>query len=50
MYFFSSINIYFYINNLNLITDGCKHSIAFIMWLNRRYESASPTEVECYWR
>lgn len=20
------------------------------MWINRRYESASPTEVECYWR
>jgi len=35
---------------LNLITRGCKHDIAFLMWINRRYESASPTEVECYWK
>jgi len=35
---------------LNLIIGGCKHGIAFLMWINRRYESASPTEVECYWK
>lgn len=29
---------------------GCKQGIAFLMWANRRYESPSPTEVECYWR
>lgn len=29
---------------------GCKHGIAFFMWCNRRYESLSPTEVECYWK
>lgn len=46
----SNINIYFCINKFNLITGGCKHSIAFLMWINRRYESASPTEIECYWR
>lgn len=34
----------------HLITGGCKHGIAFLMWINRRYESASPTEVECYWK
>ncbi|XP_076664263.1 uncharacterized protein LOC143375179 [Andrena cerasifolii] len=29
---------------------GCKHGIAFLMWCNRRHESASPTDVECYWK
>ncbi|XP_043478494.1 uncharacterized protein LOC122513004 [Leptopilina heterotoma] len=29
---------------------GCKHGIAFLMWANRKYESPSPTDVECYWR
>lgn len=28
---------------------GCKHSVAFLMWLHRRSEEASPTEVKCYW-
>lgn len=29
---------------------GCKHAIAFLMWLHRRSEEAAPTAVECYWR
>ncbi|XP_043484808.1 uncharacterized protein LOC122512804 [Leptopilina heterotoma] len=29
---------------------GCKHGVAFLMWGNRRSESASPTDVECYWK
>ncbi|XP_046614853.1 uncharacterized protein LOC124302589 [Neodiprion virginianus] len=29
---------------------GCKHAIAFLMWLHRRSEEPSPTDVECYWR
>lgn len=29
---------------------GCKHSIAFLMWLHRRSEEPSCTSVECYWR
>ncbi|KAJ8928333.1 hypothetical protein NQ314_019117 [Rhamnusium bicolor] len=28
---------------------GCKHSIAFLMWLHRRSEEAAPTSVSCYW-
>ncbi|XP_074097618.1 uncharacterized protein LOC141526482 [Cotesia typhae] len=31
-------------------SGGCKHSIAFLMWLHRRSEEPSPTDVECYWR
>ncbi|XP_074102107.1 uncharacterized protein LOC141529470 [Cotesia typhae] len=31
-------------------SGGCKHSIAFLMWLHRRSEEPSPTVVECYWR
>lgn len=29
---------------------GCKHSVAFLMWLHRRTEAPSCTSVECYWR
>ncbi|KAF5281934.1 hypothetical protein FQR65_LT14460 [Abscondita terminalis] len=29
---------------------GCKHIIAFIMWVHRRSEEPSTTDVECYWR
>lgn len=29
---------------------GCKHVVAFIMWLHRRTEEPSPTEVVCYWK
>ncbi|XP_046407796.1 uncharacterized protein LOC124172359 [Ischnura elegans] len=29
---------------------GCKHAIALLMWLHRRSEEPSPTEVESYWR
>ncbi|XP_046142526.1 uncharacterized protein LOC114882098 [Osmia bicornis bicornis] len=28
---------------------GCKHALAFLMWLHRKSEQRSPTEVECYW-
>ncbi|XP_072403334.1 uncharacterized protein [Diabrotica undecimpunctata] len=28
---------------------GCKHQIAFLMWLHRRSEEPSKTEVTCYW-
>ena len=28
---------------------GCKHAMAFIMWVNRRTIEPSPTEVKCYW-
>ncbi|XP_074115102.1 uncharacterized protein LOC141537822 [Cotesia typhae] len=31
-------------------SGGCKHSIAFLMWLHRQSEEPSPTDVECYWR
>ncbi|KAI5701528.1 hypothetical protein M8J76_005518 [Diaphorina citri] len=29
---------------------GCKHRIAFIMWVHRRSEEPSPTEVVSYWK
>lgn len=29
---------------------GCKHVIAFLMWLHRRSEEPSPTETVCYWK
>ncbi|KAJ8720818.1 hypothetical protein PYW08_006283 [Mythimna loreyi] len=29
---------------------GCKHGVAFLMWLHRRTEDPSCTSVECYWR
>lgn len=45
MFFF-----YFIINHVfYLILGGCKHAIAFLMWLHRRSEEPSPTEVACYW-
>ncbi|GBP65774.1 hypothetical protein EVAR_30832_1 [Eumeta japonica] len=28
---------------------GCKHAIAFLMWIHRRSEEPSCTSVECYW-
>ncbi|KAF5304959.1 hypothetical protein FQA39_LY09433 [Lamprigera yunnana] len=28
---------------------GCKHSIALLMWIHRRSEEPSCTEVQCYW-
>lgn len=27
---------------------GCKHAVAFLMWLHRRSEEPSPTETVCY--
>lgn len=32
------------------MTGGCKHAIAFLMWVHRKSEHPSVTEVECYWR
>lgn len=29
---------------------GCKHAIAFLMWVHRRSEEPSCTSVECYWK
>lgn len=29
---------------------GCKHTIAFLLWIHRVTENPSPTEVECYWK
>lgn len=29
---------------------GCKHAVAFIMWVHRRSEEPSNTSVECYWK
>ncbi|XP_028170878.1 uncharacterized protein LOC114360375 [Ostrinia furnacalis] len=29
---------------------GCKHAVAFLMWLHRRSEEPSCTSVECYWK
>jgi len=29
---------------------GCKHSVAFLMWLHRRSEEPSPTDTICYWK
>ncbi|KAK5648563.1 hypothetical protein RI129_003455 [Pyrocoelia pectoralis] len=31
-------------------SGGCKHALAFLMWVHRRSEEPSPTEVECYWK
>ncbi|KAJ8982173.1 hypothetical protein NQ317_013958 [Molorchus minor] len=29
---------------------GCKHAIAFLMWVHRRSEEPSCTSLECYWK
>ncbi|XP_028177249.1 uncharacterized protein LOC114365027 [Ostrinia furnacalis] len=29
---------------------GCKHAVAFLMWVHRRSEEPACTSVECYWR
>ncbi|XP_039307968.1 uncharacterized protein LOC120358291 [Solenopsis invicta] len=31
-------------------SGGCKHAIAFLMWIHRKSENPSITEIECYWR
>ncbi|KAF5306120.1 hypothetical protein FQA39_LY09098 [Lamprigera yunnana] len=28
---------------------GCKHAIVLLMWIHRRSEEPSCTEVQCYW-
>lgn len=40
-------NIYFI---LNYIAGGCKHQVAFLLWLHRRSEEPSVTSKECYWK
>lgn len=34
---------------ISITAGGCKHAVAFLMWLHRRSEEPSPTEVTCYW-
>ncbi|CAH1961609.1 unnamed protein product [Acanthoscelides obtectus] len=29
---------------------GCKHAVAFLMWVHRRSEEPPSTSVECYWK
>lgn len=29
---------------------GCKHAMAFLMWLHRRSEEPAPTTIVCYWK
>ncbi|GBP13567.1 hypothetical protein EVAR_6912_1 [Eumeta japonica] len=29
---------------------GCKHSIAFLLWIHRRSEEPSCTSIACYWK
>ncbi|KAL4710253.1 hypothetical protein ACJJTC_003533 [Scirpophaga incertulas] len=31
-------------------SGGCKHAVAFLMWLHRRSEEPSTTAIKCYWR
>lgn len=31
-------------------TGGCKHAVAFLMWVHRRSEEPSSTEILCYWK
>lgn len=36
--------------NTNFILGGCKHCVAFVLWLHRRSEEPSVTSVKCYWQ
>jgi len=40
----NNINIKISINKLNLIIGEYKHDIAFLIWINKLYESTSPIE------
>ncbi|XP_060802684.1 uncharacterized protein LOC132902276, partial [Amyelois transitella] len=31
-------------------TGGCKHAVAFLLWVHRRSEEPSCTEIQCYWK
>jgi len=33
-----------------VFTGGCKHGVAFLLWLHRRSEEPSVTSKECYWK
>lgn len=39
-----------HLNKKILFSGGCKHAVAFLMWVHRRSEDPSPTEVQCYWK
>lgn len=34
----------------NAADGGCKHAMALLMWVHRKSENPSPTEIECYWK
>lgn len=36
--------------DFNIFTGGCKHSLTFLIYVHRKSEEQSPTEVECYWK
>lgn len=36
--------------NTYVSLGGCKHVVAFIMWVHRRSEEPAPTDVQCYWK
>ncbi|CAH1110042.1 unnamed protein product [Psylliodes chrysocephalus] len=29
---------------------GCKHALAFLMWVHKKSTQPSPTSIECYWK
>lgn len=33
-----------------VVKGGCKHGIAFLLWLHRRSEEPSVTDTVCYWK
>ncbi|KAJ8913359.1 hypothetical protein NQ315_008749, partial [Exocentrus adspersus] len=37
-------------NDCAAAAGGCKHALAFLMWLHRRSEDPAPTEVTSYWQ
>lgn len=32
------------------VSGGCKHGVAFLLWLHRRSEEPSVTSTKCYWK
>lgn len=40
----------FFIFFVLFLVGGCKHALAFLMWMHRRTEEPSPTEVTSYWK
>lgn len=37
-------------SNICCFSGGCKHGVAFLMWLHRRSEEPSVTSQTCYWK